>query len=177
MDVVEFHQVKTNAQKEQAGALIREYLDSLNKRIQHDYDIEFDVDGMVQSDLSDQAKFHPPSGRFYLVLLDENTAGVGCLKKLQESVGEIQRMYVSPNFRGKGLGRAIANRLIDDAREIGYRKLKLESLEFLDAAHTLYRSIGFKEIDPYAQNSMESFQAEAQLDRYYSITVFMEMDL
>lgn len=177
MNVIEFHQVRTNAQKGQGGILIREYLDFLNRRTQHDYNIEFDVEAMVQSDLSDQIKFHPPSGRFYLVLYEDNAAGVGCLKKLHDSVGEVQRMYVSPDFRGKGIGRAIANRLIDDAREIGYRKLKLESLGFLDAAHTLYRSIGFKEIDPYAENSMESFQATEQLDKYYSITVFMEMNL
>jgi GNAT superfamily N-acetyltransferase len=102
---------------------------------------------------------------------------VGCLKKLEEGVAEIQRMYVPPAFRGKGIGRAIVNRLIDDASSIGYRRLKLESLEFLEAAHALYRSVGFREIDPYADNSMESYQAEEQLDRYYAITVFMEMEL
>jgi GNAT superfamily N-acetyltransferase len=177
MEEIEFHQVTNDAQKEQSGELIREYLDSLNTRVQQDYDIEFDVDAMVLSDLTDQAKFHPPSGRFYLVKFDGHTAGVGCLKKLHDGIGEVQRMYVSPDFRGKGIGRAIANRLIDDARSIGYRKLKLESLEFLNAAHTLYRSIGFREIDPYVENSMESFQPEEQLDKYYSITVFMEMDL
>jgi hypothetical protein len=55
--------------------------------------------------------------------------------------------------------------------------LKLESLEFLDAAHSLYRSVGFREINPYADNSMKSYQAEETLDRYYSITVVMEMEL
>jgi hypothetical protein len=55
--------------------------------------------------------------------------------------------------------------------------LRLESLEFLDAAHSLYRSIGFREIDPYSENSMESYQPPGQLERYCSITVSMEMDL
>lgn len=177
MDEIEFYQVTNNAQREKAGVLIREYLDSLNKRIKYDYNIEFDVKAMVQSDLSDEIKFHPPDGRFYLVKFNGQPAGVGCLKKLQEGIGEIQRMYVSPDFRGKGIGRAIAIRLVDDARSIGYRKLKLESLEFLDAAHSLYRSLGFKEIEPYDENSMESFQPEEQLDKYYTITVFMEKDL
>ena len=86
-------------------------------------------------------------------------------------------MYVPPEYRGKRIGRAIANRLIDDARSMGYRQLRLESLEFLDAAHALYRSVGFQEIDPYADNSRESYQPAEQLDQYYSITVFMEMDL
>jgi len=86
-------------------------------------------------------------------------------------------MFVPHAYRGKGIGRAITNRLIEDARTIGYRQLRLESLEFLDAAHSLYRSVGFREVDPYADNSMGSYQATEQLDRYYSITVFMEMDL
>jgi GNAT superfamily N-acetyltransferase len=66
-------------------------------------------------------------------------------------------MFVPPTYRGKGIGRAIANRLIDDARRIGYRQLRLESLKFLAAAHSLYRSVGFHEIDPYAENSMQSY--------------------
>ncbi len=151
--------------------MIREYLTWLNERVKQDYGIEFDVNAMIESDLSDPAKFRPPDGRFYLA------RGVGCLKKLAEGVGEIQRMYVLPALRGKGIGRAIVNRLVDDARLIGYRQLRLESLEFLKEAHALYRSIGFREIDPYTANSMEAYHAAAQLDRYYSITVFMEMDL
>lgn len=176
MTSVRFHQVQSSEQRERAAALIREYLEWLNDRIQNDYGIEFDVEAMVSSDLSDPDKFHPPYGRFYLVTYGGQAAGVGCLKKLDEGIGEIQRMYVAPAYRGKGIGRAIAERLIADARAIGYRQLKLESLEFLDAAHSLYRSLGFREIDPYEDNSMESYQAKEQLDRYYAITVFMEME-
>jgi GNAT superfamily N-acetyltransferase len=177
MEEINFQQVENDDQKEKAGALIREYLEWLNEHVKHDYGIEFNVDSMIESDLSDRHKFFPPTGRFYLVLYDDAVAGVGCLKKLEEGVGEVQRMYVRPAFRGKGLGRAIINRLVDDARSIGYRQLKLESLEFLKEAHLLYKSIGFQEIIPYDDNSMKSYQLAEQLDRYYSITVFMEMDL
>ena len=177
MNEIEFHQVSSQHDKKLACELIREYLNYLNVKVQDDYGIEFDVEAMVNSDWSDEVKFYPPDGRFYLVNFNNQTAGVGCLKKLQNEVGEIQRMYVSSQFRGYGIGRAIINQLVDDARLIGYRKLKLESLEFLHAAHGLYRSIGFKIINPYAENSMTSFQAQEQLDKYYAITVFMEMDL
>ena len=177
MEQVHFQQVESNEQKEQAGALIREYLEWLNERVRRDYGIEFDVNAMVESDLSDPNKFRPPGGRFYLARYNNAIAGVGCLKKLGEGVGEVQRMYVLPAFRGKGIGRAIVDRLVADARMIGYRQLKLESLEFLKEAHSLYRSVGFREIAPYDHNSMESYQATAQLDQYYSITVFMEMNL
>ncbi len=177
MEEPRFQEVESNEQKERAGALIREYLEWLNGLVKRDYGIEFDVNAMIESDLADPDKFRPPDGRFYLALYDNAVAGVGCLKRLAEGVGEIQRMYVLPAFRGKGIGRAIVNRLVDDARMIGYRQLKLESLEFLKAAHSLYRSVGFREIDPYDGNSMEAYQAAAQLGRYYSMTVFMEMNL
>ena len=177
MAEVLFHQAFSADYKQQAGDLIREYLKWLNQIVQRVYGIEFDVEAMVASDLFDPDKFHPPDGRFYLVKYGGDVAGVGCLKKLEKGVGEIQRMYVPPRLRGKGIGRAIVNRLIEDARSIGYRRLKLESLEFLDAAHSLYRSVGFHEIDPYADNSMKSYQNAENLDKYYSITVFMELDL
>ncbi len=174
---VSFQQVESDVDRQQAALLIREYLEWLNDRVQRDYGLEFDVEAMLASDLSSPDKFYPPAGRFYLAHYKGDIAGVGCLKKLDEGVGELQRMYVPPRFRGKGVGRAILNRLIDDARSIGYRRLKLESLEFLEAAHALYRSAGFYKIDPYADNSMKSYQDARNLDKYYSITVFMEMDL
>jgi len=177
MQAVLFCQVESAEHKQQAGVLIREYLEWLNERVQSDYGIGFYVESMVTSDLSDSEKFHPPDGRFYLVRYKDEVAGVGCLKKLEKRVGEIQRMYVLPSFRGTGIGRALVNRLIEDARAIGYHRLKLESLEFLEAAHSLYRSVGFREIDPYADNSMKSYQDAENLGKYYSITVFMEMNL
>lgn len=177
MEAITFQEADGERLQEQARALISEYLNWLNERLGPEYDMQFDVAAMLRSDLTDPDKFRPPHGRFYLARHAGQIAGVGCLKKLSAAVGELQRMYVLPAFRGKGIGRALAHRLIEDARLIGYRKLRLESLEFLEAAHALYRSIGFHEIEPYADNSMESYQPSDQLQRYYSITVFMEMDL
>lgn len=176
-DELQFRQLRPGEKADEATALIREYLEWLNERIRRDYGIEFDVEAMIESDVSDPVKFYPPSGRFYLVRCRGEPAGVGCLKKLENGVGEVQRMYVPPAFRGSGIGRAIAARLIEDARSLGYRRLRLESLKFLGAAHALYRSLGFKDTAPYPGNSMESYQRSEQLDRYYSITVFMEMEL
>ncbi len=119
MAEAEFHQVEIDEDKQQAGALIREYLEWLNERIRRDYGIEFDVEAMLVSDLSDPDKFYPPGGRFYLAQYGRDIAGVGCLKKLEEGLGEVQRMYVPPGSRGKGIGRAILNRLLEEARSIG----------------------------------------------------------
>lgn len=86
-------------------------------------------------------------------------------------------MYVRSEFRGNGIGRLIAERLIADARSIGYEKLRLESLKILTSAHTLYRSLGFQEVAPYADNSMQDYQAAEVLDRYQASVVFMELAL
>lgn len=177
MDEVTFHQVGSGEDKRQAGALIREYLEWLNARLRSEYDIEFDVEAMLRSDLYDPHKFHPPKGRILLARVQGQVAGVGCLSELEPGIGELQRMYVLPAYRKRGIGRALTDRLIDEARSAGYRQLRLESLEFLGAAHSLYRSVGFREIDPYADNSMEAYQATEQLSQYYAITVFMEMTL
>ncbi len=172
-----FEQVESEAQKKTAGALIREYLEWLNERLQREYGLSFEVEAMVTSDLEDGHKFHPPDGRFYLAVYQGQAAGVGCLKKLSPGVGEVQRMYVLPRFRGKGIGRAIIQKLIEEARAEGYRQLRLESLRFLEEAHRLYHSIGFKDTDPYADHSMTAYQAADQLGRYYGVVVFMAMEL
>ena len=160
-----------------ARTLISEYLRSINESAQREYKLSFDVDAMVASDMSEREKFHPPYGRFYIVQEQEAFVAVGCLKRLDELVGEIQRMYVKPAVRGRGIGRLIVDRLISDARQIGYRKLRLESLKFLATAHGLYRSVGFVEIDPYAGNSMEEYQAPDSVPAYQASVVFMEMIL
>jgi GNAT superfamily N-acetyltransferase len=169
--------VENDEQRELAGMLIAEYLHWINDAAGRTYGLTFDIEAMLSSDMTDHAKFQPPFGRFYLAKEGEHVAGVGCLKQLQEQVGEIQRMYVRPEFRGKGIGRLIAERLIAEARSIGYQKLRLESLNFLGSAHTLYRSFGFKEIAPYADNSMRDYQAPEIIETYQTKVVFMELVL
>ena len=147
MQNISFQQVESDEQRSTAKELILDYLSWLNNHVKLVYNLEFDITAMLESDMNNSAKFSPPTGRFYLVLCENKMAGIGCLKKIDDATGELQRMYVLPTFRGRGIGRAILQRLISDARSIGYSKLKLESLEFLHEAHSLYRSLGFKEIN------------------------------
>ena len=169
--------VTSEVHKSNARELIAEYLHWIAEGARREYGLGFDVAAMIESDLSDREKFHPPHGRFYLVQDGEAFAGVGCLKRLDAQTGEIQRMYVRPETRGRGAGRLIVERLVADARSIGYRRLRLESLKFLAAAHALYRAVGFREIDPYAGNSMEKYRAPEAADAYRASVVFMEMNL
>jgi GNAT superfamily N-acetyltransferase len=174
---LDFKAVDDAVTTEAARELIGEYLRWIAQLAKENYELSFDVDAMVESDLDDKAKFYPPDGRFYVVRYDGSYVGVGCLKRLAPGVAEIQRMYVRPHVRGIGAGRRLAQRLIDDARAIGYQAVRLESLKALSAAHALYRSLGFVEIPPYAENSMEAYQPARTMDRYRSSALFMELRL
>ena len=174
---VELIAVSDAATREAARDLIAEYLRWIASAASESYGLSFDVDAMVASDIEDRTKFYPPSGRFYVIRRGESHVGVGCLRRITPSVAEIQRMYVQPRVRGVGAGRILLRQLLRDAREIGYDTVRLESLKFLSAAHALYKSVGFAEITPYAENSMTKYQPLDTTDRYRSSAVFMELRL
>ena len=174
---IELVAVDDAATREAARYLIAEYLRWIASAAAASYGLSFDIDAMVASDIEDRAKFYPPGGRFYLIRREGSNVGVGCLKRLTPSVAEIQRMYVQPHVRGAGAGRLLLQQLLSDARAIGYEAVRLESLKFLSAAHALYKSVGFAEITPYAENSMTMYQPRATMDRYRSSAVFMELRL
>jgi GNAT superfamily N-acetyltransferase len=169
--------VESAAHRAAAESLIGEYLRWVAGVARDEYGLSFDIDSMIRSDLDDAAKFYPPNGRFYLVELDGAFVGVGCLKQLGPGVGEVQRMYVRPGVRRVGAGRLLVERLIADARELGLHTLRLESLRALTAAHTLYRSVGFAEIEPYSANSMDAYQNASAHDAYRRSAIFMEARL
>lgn len=169
--------VETASEREAARVLLVEYLRWVGEIARASYGLSFDIEAMARSDIEDRAKFFPPSGRFYLVRHDGRDIGVGCLKRLAPNVGEIQRMYIQPHVRGVGAGRALVERLLQDARDLGYAKVRLESLRALAPAHGLYRSVGFVEVEPYADNSMDAYQDPATLEAYRKSAIFMELSL
>ena len=172
---VELLVVDSAESRDAARGLITEYLEWIGKGAREHYGLSFDIGAMVASDLSESSGLWPPSGRFYLVRHAGSFVGVGCLKSLSATTAEIQRMYVKPHVRGIGAGRGLLERLLSDARAIGYRTIRLESLRFLTAAHALYRSAGFVEISPYTDNSMQDYQPVEALEKYRASAVFMEL--
>jgi GNAT superfamily N-acetyltransferase len=174
---VELLAVNNSSTRDAARSLIAEYLRWIASSAAANYGLSFDVDAMVTSDLEDRLKFYPPNGRFYVVRYSDSYVGVGCLKRLTPTVAEVQRMYVQPHARGVGAGRRLLEQLLADARDIGYEVVRLESLKSLSAAHALYRSVGFVEITPYAENSMRQYQPAEKIDTYHSSAVFMELRL
>lgn len=100
--------------------------------------------------------YRPPEGRLLLATHQATPAGCVALHKLDPEACEMKRLYVRPQFRGKGLGRALAERVIADAREIGYQRLRLDTVEpVMQAAVAVYRQLGFREIAPYRENPIE----------------------
>jgi ribosomal protein S18 acetylase RimI-like enzyme len=97
--------------------------------------------------------YAPPEGRLLLATCQDQLAGCVALHKLQPGVCEMKRLYVRPQFRGKRLGRALADQIIAEARQIGYHRMRLDTVEpVMKAAVAMYRQIGFQEIDPYCAN-------------------------
>jgi GNAT superfamily N-acetyltransferase len=105
----------------------------------------------VQQDIEKIDKFLPPNGRLILAFIDGKACGIGCLKSINEEIGEIKRMYVDPSFRNIGAGRAILQALLQAAKQTGYTKVRLDSPKFMEAAHSLYRSFGFDDIPVYEE--------------------------
>lgn len=94
-----------------------------------------------------------PSGRLLLAFVDDQLAGCVALRDIGNGTCEMKRLYLRPDFRGKGLGRELAQTIIDEARKIGYTRMCLDTLPGrMDHALSLYRSLGFKEIPPYYVN-------------------------
>ena len=123
----------------------------------------------VKEDIKKIDKFLPPNGRLMLAFIDKNACGIGCLKSINEEIGEIKRMFVDPSFRQIGAGRAILQVLFNAAKEGGYKKVRLDSPKFMEAAHSLYRSVGFREIPVYDEVEIA--------EEFRQYLLFMEIDL
>ena len=111
-----------------------------------------------------EAKYGRPDGRLYLALWEGEAAGCIALRKLDDGCCEMKRLYVRPAFRGHRIGDALVDRIIQDAKAIGYRYMLLDTLPFLESAIHMYQKRGFYEIPCYNDSPVET-------------TIFMQYDL
>jgi GNAT superfamily N-acetyltransferase len=98
--------------------------------------------------------YAPPRGRLLLAGPPERAQGCIALRPIDAVTGEVKRLYVRPEARGSRLGRRLATALIDQARGIGYRELKLDTLAHMTEARSLYESLGFSQCAPYYRNPL-----------------------
>jgi len=154
MEIIQAHSA---ADFEQARALFREYESWLA------VDLCFQNFEKELAELP--GKYAPPEGRLLLALENQEAAGCVALRKIGEQTCEIKRLFLRPQFRGRGLGRQLAEAIISEARQIGYQRMRLDTLPpKMNDAIGLYRSLGFKEIEPYYHNPVPGAK-------------FMELDL
>jgi GNAT superfamily N-acetyltransferase len=120
----------------------------------------------VENSLDKVCSELPPVGSFYLVHADGVLAGMGGLRRVEDGVGEVKRIYVRPSQRGKGLGEAIMQRVLADAADFGYARMLLDSAPFMQSAHRLYENLGFQYRSAYEPTEVPT--------QFHAIWRFME---
>ncbi len=143
--ITEFIQARTPGDIEQARELFREY------------SAWVEIDLCFQNFEKELAElpghYVPPDGRLLLASHNGQLAGCVAMRKIGEGVCEMKRLFVRDAFRGQGIGRNLIESVIRTAREIGYERMRLDTLPpKMNDAIALYRSFGFKEIEPYYEN-------------------------
>ena len=125
-------------------ALFLEYADSLEISLCFQ-NFEAELAGLP-------GKYAPPTGR--LLLAREGNQSVGCagFRCLEAGICEMKRLYVRPQWRGRGIGQQLAGMLIDAARNAGYSRMRLDTLNTMRSAIELYTSLGFRRIEAYYEN-------------------------
>jgi putative acetyltransferase len=151
------NQAQSPAQIAQARELFLEYSDSLG------FSLCFQSFDKELAGLP--GDYAPPEGRLLVAEYRGALAGCAALHKLGSGICEMKRLYLRPQLRGRGVGRALAETLIAEARAIGYRKMRLDTVEpVMPNAVALYRRLGFAEIEPYRTNPIAG-------------ALYMELDL
>ncbi|NQT02545.1 MAG: GNAT family N-acetyltransferase [Planctomycetes bacterium] len=147
---------QTDEDFEIAKKLFVEYADSLG------FDLSFQN---FEEELANlPGDYVSPTGCLLLALYKGQPVGCVGLRKLSDGVCEMKRLYVREQFRGLGIGKALAEAVIEQARKIGYNYMRLDMAASMDVARALYVSIGFKQTSPYRYNPIEG-------------AVFMELKL
>ena len=154
--MLEILQAETDKNLELAKILFKEYAGSLGFGLDfQNFEDEFaNLPGAYAS----------PGGCLLLAVYGGQVAGCVATRKLSDGVCEMKRLYVKPKFRGLGIGRALAEAVLEQARRMGYISMRLDTVPSMKIARVLYVSLGFKVIDAYRYNPMEG-------------AVFMELTL
>ncbi len=140
-------EVKTKDDLIEVKKLFEEYSSSL--------EISLDFQNFDLELASLPGDYAPPEGCLLMAVWKGEVAGCVGLRKFSSSICEMKRLYSRPQFRGLGIGRALCEAVIDQARKIGYQRMRLDTLPSMKTARGLYGSFGFREIEPYRYNPVE----------------------
>ena len=138
-------QAQTSEEIEKARQLFKEYSAWLQ--------IDLCFQGFEKELAELPGDYAPPDGRLMLAYDDEELAGCVALRKIDEGICEMKRLFLRDKFRGQGLGRSLIEAIISEAKQIGYERMRLDTLPpKMGKAIALYNELGFKEIEPYYNN-------------------------
>lgn len=99
-------------------------------------------------------KYAPPDGSLLLAMQDQQAVGCVALRRWSATDAEMKRLYIQPSYRQLGLGRELTRCIVERGRELGYRRVVLDTLDSMQGAQALYRSLGFASIEPYYDNPL-----------------------
>lgn len=167
--MVQVFQVTTTEHQQQVRKLFWEYLMWANTMTTRKYNLDLDIATMLRQDMAELESFMPPSGRLLLAEDEGRSAGVACLLRHDAQVAEIKRLYVRITSRGRGVGRALLQALIDEAQTVGYTRVRLDSASFMTEAHQLYEAMGFVRTAPYSKSEIP--------EEFHPHWIFMELKL
>lgn len=144
-------------------ALVREYTDAIP---QQDAAVAETLESQhLEDEIKDtEKKYGYPYGRMYILLVDEKTAGCVALSRNDEQYCEMKRLYVRPEYRGNKLSQVLCDKVIEDAKKIGYKYVRLDTFPFMKNAIALYEKYGFTYIERYNDNPAQN-------------AIFMELEL
>lgn len=143
---MEIIQASTKQHLDTAAELFREYQTQLN--------VDLCFQGFEQELATLPGKYANPTGSILLATHDGEYVGCVAVRPIEGDVCEMKRLYVRDQFRGLSAGRKLAEAVIDKARELGYKKMQLDTLQRLDRAISLYAKLGFVETTPYYENPL-----------------------
>jgi GNAT superfamily N-acetyltransferase len=146
-DPLRFSEVHPGPDIERVRELFRDY--------EHGLGIDLCFQGFEAELASLPGDYAPPGGRLLLARVGDAIAGCVALRRIDAETCEMKRLYLRPEFRGHGRGRQLANACIDAARQLGYARMRLDTLPVMREAIAMYRTLGFTDIPPYRPNPVQ----------------------